>query len=205
MRTAVIIFPGTNCEQETFEACKFAGLETSLVWHEDFKAQNFDLAILAGGFSYGDHISSGRVAKFSPLIEQLKNFDGFILGICNGFQILCEAGLLPGALITNEKIKFISKSVKVIFEDKVLKLPIAHHQGNYYYEGKLQSHIKTIKYTDNPNGSKDDIAGIWDTKKNIMGLMPHPERAIFEEQNSTDGQIIFEKIKKVLECKQFQN
>lgn len=203
MRAAIAVFPGTNCEQETFDACEFLGFEPRLVWHEE-NFKNFDLIILPGGFSYGDHISSGRVAKFSPLIEQLKSFDGFILGICNGFQILCEAGLLPGALITNEKLKFISKTAKVVFEGRVLNLPIAHHQGNYYYDDELPSHIKTIKYIENPNGSKDDIAGIWDTQKNILGLMPHPERAIFEEQNSTDGRVILERIKKVLECRQFQ-
>lgn len=200
MRTAIAVFPGTNCEKETFDACELLGLEPSLVWHEEKHFHNFDLIILAGGFSYGDHISSGRVAKFSPLIEQLKDFKGFILGICNGFQILCEAGLLPGALITNEKLKFISKNVEVSFEGQTLRLPIAHHQGNYYCEGELPSYIKTIKYTDNPNGSKDDIAGLWDTQKNILGLMPHPERAVFEEQGLTDGRVIFEEIKKVLEC-----
>jgi len=205
MRAAVVVFPGTNCEKETFDACNFLGFETHFVWHEETHFHTFDLIIIPGGFSYGDHISSGRVAKFSPLIEQLKKFDGFILGICNGFQILCEAGLLPGALIANDKIKFISKPAKLRFKRKHLTIPIAHYQGNYYYEGKLPSHIKTIKYTDNPNGSKDDIAGIWDTKKNILGLMPHPERAIFEEQNFTDGRVIFEEIIKVLECRQSQN
>lgn len=204
MRAAIVVFPGTNCEQETFDACEFLGFKPSLIWHEEKKFHDFDLIILPGGFSYGDHISSGRVAKFSPLIEQLKDFDGFILGICNGFQILCETGLLPGALITNEKLKFISKTVEVVFEGRTLNLPIAHHQGNYFYEEELPPHIKTIKYKENPNGSKDDIAGIWDTQKNIMGLMPHPERAVFEEQNSVDGRVIFERIKKVLECRQFQ-
>ncbi|MEI8377860.1 MAG: phosphoribosylformylglycinamidine synthase I [bacterium] len=201
MRAAIAIFPGTNCEQETFDACEFLGFETHLIWHEDFRVENFDLIILPGGFSYGDHISSGRVAKFSPLIEHLKDFDGFILGICNGFQILCEAGLLPGAFIANEKIKFISKNIDVVLENKVLTLPIAHHQGNYFYEGEMPYYLKTIKYTANPNGSKDSIAGVWDTKKNIMGLMPHPERAVFEEQNLVDGRVIFEEIKKVLECR----
>lgn len=202
MRTAVVVFPGTNCEQETFDACEFLGLNPSLIWHEDVKLKEFDLVILPGGFSYGDHISSGRVAKFSPLIQKLKDFKGFIFGICNGFQILCEAGLLPGALITNEKIKFVSKSVDIVLENKTLRIPVAHHQGNYYYEGELPSYIKTLKYIENPNGSKDSIAGVWDTQKNILGLMPHPERAVFEEQGSIDGRVIFEEIKKVLECVQ---
>ena len=201
MRAAVVVFPGTNCEKETFDACEFFGFETHFVWHEETNLKEFDLVVIPGGFSYGDHISSGRVAKFSSLIEQLENFNGFILGICNGFQILCEAGFLPGALITNEKLKFISKSVEIVYEDRVLTIPIAHHQGNYYYDGKLPSHIKVLKYIENPNGSKDNIAGIWDSEKKIMGLMPHPERAIFEEQNSIDGRVIFESIKKVLECK----
>lgn len=201
MRAAIVVFPGTNCEKETFDACETLGFDTHFVWHEEKCVDEFDLIVIPGGFSYGDHISSGRVAKFSPLIEQLKNFKGFILGICNGFQILCEAGLLPGALITNEKLKFISKSVDIAYGDEILTIPIAHHQGNYYYEGELPSNIRTIKYTDNPNGSKDDIAGVWDVENNILGLMPHPERAIFDEQNSKDGRVIFESIKKVLECK----
>lgn len=200
-KAAVIVFPGTNCEKETLDACNTASFDTSLIWHED-KINNFDLVILPGGFSYGDHISSGRIAKFSPIIEKLHNFEGFILGICNGFQILCEAGLLPGVLLTNKKLKFISKTVEIDFDGKILSIPIAHHQGNYFAEGELPPEIKTLKYTKNPNGSKQNIAGIWDTSKNIMGLMPHPERAFFEEQNSTDGRVIFEEIKKVLKkCK----
>jgi phosphoribosylformylglycinamidine synthase len=200
-KAAVIVFPGTNCEKETLDACNTVGFDTSLVWHED-EIKDFNLVILPGGFSYGDHISSGRVAKFSPIIEKLHNFEGFILGICNGFQILCEAGLLPGILLTNEKLKFISKTVEISFDGKFLNIPIAHHQGNYFVEEKLLPEIKTLKYTKNPNGSKQSIAGIWDTSKNIMGLMPHPERAFFEEQISTDGRVIFEEIKKVLEkCK----
>lgn len=201
LKAAVIVFPGTNCEAETKDACDSFGFDTSLVWHED-EIDGFDLVILPGGFSYGDHISSGRVAKFSPVIEKLLNFKGFILGICNGFQILCEAGLLPGVLLTNEKLKFISKTVEIDFEGKFLNIPIAHHQGNFFFEKELPSSIKTLKYTQNPNGSKQNIAGLWDTSKNIMGLMPHPERAFFAEHNSTDGKIIFEEIKKVLEkCK----
>ena len=198
LRAAIIVFPGTNCETETLDACRFFDFDAKTVWHED-KIKDFDLVILPGGFSYGDHISSGRIAKFSPIIKRLQNFDGFILGICNGFQVLCEAGLLPGTLITNEKLKFISKTVELDFDGKFLNIPIAHHQGNYFFEGELAPHIKTITYTKNPNGSKQSIAGIFDTQKNIFGLMPHPERAIFEEQISTDGRIIFEEIKKVLE------
>lgn len=197
-KAAVIVFPGTNCENETLDACLAYGLDASLVWHED-EIKDFDLVILAGGFSYGDHVSSGRIAKFSPIIERLRTFDGFILGICNGFQILCEAELLPGVLLTNKNLKFISKSVEVGFEGEVLTIPIAHHQGNYYFEGELAPHIKTLKYINNPNGSKQDIAGLWNTSQNILGLMPHPERAFFEEQNSTDGRVIFDEIKKVLE------
>jgi phosphoribosylformylglycinamidine synthase len=199
MRAAIVVFPGTNCEQETLDACREFGFETRFVWHEEKHFNTFDLVVLPGGFSYGDHISSGRVAKFSPVFEQLRDFDGFVLGICNGFQMLCESGLLPGALITNEKLRFISKSVKIRFNRRHLHIPIAHHQGNYYYEGKLPSHIKTIKYIGNPNGSKDNIAGLFDTRHNIIGLMPHPERAIFKEQGSMDGRLVFETIKKVLE------
>lgn len=197
-RAAIIVFPGTNCKKETLDACMDFGFDAKLVWHED-EIDDFDLVILPGGFSYGDHISSGRIAKFSPIIQKLNNFKGFILGICNGFQILCEAGFLPGTLLTNQKLKFISKTVPIELCGRILNLPIAHHQGNYYYENELPKNIQTLRYLKNPNGSKNDIAGIWNKEKNILGLMPHPERAFFAEQNSTDGRIIFEEIKKVLD------
>lgn len=201
MRAGIVVFLGTNCEKETKRACEIAGFETCFLSPDTIDISGFDLIILAGGFSYGDHISSGRIAKFSPIIQSLKKFDGVVLGICNGFQILCEAGLLPGALITNKNLKFISKQVTIRFGKRHLTMPIAHHQGCFYYEGYLPSYIKKITYLDNPNGSKNNIAGLYDIKHNIIGLMPHPERAVEFYQNSLDGRIIFKKIKKILEKK----
>lgn len=192
MRVGIVVFLGTNCEVETKRACEFFGFEVEYIWHDTIDLSMYDLVILPGGFSYGDHLSSGRLAKFSSVIDALRSFDGFILGVCNGFQILTEAGFLPGALIENEGLKFISKTVDLSYEGGEFSLPVAHHQGNYFHDGELPSHIKTINYKENINGSKDNIAGLFDTKKNIMGLMPHPERAIFEEHLNVDGRIVFE-------------
>lgn len=198
MRVGIVVFLGTNCEVETKRACEFFGWDVEFIWHSQSDLSSFDLIILPGGFSYGDHLSAGRLAKFSPVVESLKTFDGFVLGICNGFQILTEAGLLPGALVRNEDVKFISKTVGLAFEGREFSLPIAHHQGNFYYAGKLPEGIRTIEYKDNPNGSNDNIAGLLDAKNNILGLMPHPERAIFNEQGNVDGRIIFELVKEVM-------
>lgn len=198
MRVGIVVFLGTNCEIETKRACEFFGWAVEFVFHDETDLSSFDLIILPGGFSYGDHLSAGRLAKFSPVMEALRNFNGFVLGVCNGFQILTEAGFLPGALIENESLKFISKTVELSYEGQEFSLPIAHHQGSFYYEDELPEHIKVIKYKENINGSKDNIAGLFDTHKNIMALMPHPERAIFDEHSNTDGRIIFELIKEAM-------
>lgn len=201
MRAGIVVFLGTNCENETKKACEIAGFETEFLSPDIVDISSFDLIVLAGGFSYGDHISSGRIAKFAPIIQSLKTFDGFILGICNGFQILCESGLLPGALVTNQNLKFISKNVTIRFGKHHLVMPVAHHQGCFYYEGYLPSYVKKFTYLNNPNGSKNNIAGLIDEKHNIMGLMPHPERAVEFYHVSLDGLVVFKKIKKILEKK----
>lgn len=203
VRVGIVVFLGTNCEIETKRACEFFGFDVEFIWHDSTDLNGFDLIILPGGFSYGDHLSAGRLAKFSPVVDALKGFDGMLLGICNGFQVLTEAGFLPGALIENQGLKFISKTVELSFGDEKFSLPVAHHQGNYFYEGVLPEYIKTINYKENINGSKDNIAGLFDTKKKIMGLMPHPERAIFDEHSNIDGRLIFKIIEEAMNCANF--
>lgn len=196
MKVAVIQFLGTNCEYDTIYAFEKLGVKAELIWHEreDFKA---DLIILPGGFSYGDYLRCGAIAKFSPamktVLEHAKN-GGYILGICNGFQILLELKLLKGAMKHNESLNFISKPQKlmVVSNDNVflrhfnkndeISIPIAHGEGNYYVDDETlkmlyDKDMILLKYIDNPNGSKDDIAGICDENKKIFALMPHPERA----------------------------
>ncbi|ASQ30677.1 phosphoribosylformylglycinamidine synthase PurLQS, glutaminase subunit PurQ [Campylobacter avium LMG 24591] len=196
MKVAVIQFLGTNCEYDTIYAFEKLGVKAELIWHEreDFKA---DLIILPGGFSYGDYLRCGAIAKFSPamktVLEHAKN-GGYILGICNGFQILLELKLLKGAMKHNESLNFISKpqKLRVVSNDNVflrhfnkndeISIPIAHGEGNYYVDDETlkmlyDKDMILLKYIDNPNGSKDDIAGICDENKKIFALMPHPERA----------------------------
>lgn len=196
MKVAVIQFLGTNCEYDTIYAFEKLGVKAELIWHEreDFKA---DLIILPGGFSYGDYLRCGAIAKFSPamktVLKHAKN-GGYILGICNGFQILLELKLLKGAMKHNESLNFISKpqKLKIISNDNVflrhfnkndeISIPIAHGEGNYYVDDETlkmlyDKDMILLKYIDNPNGSKDDIAGICDENKKIFALMPHPERA----------------------------
>ena len=196
MKVAIIQFLGTNCEYDTAYAFEKLGAKTELIWHEreDFKA---DLIVLPGGFSYGDYLRSGAIAKFAPamktLLKHAKN-GGYILGICNGFQILLELKLLKGAMKHNENLSFISKPqglkimsnenafLKAFKKDEKITLPIAHGEGNYYADDETikmlyDKDMILLKYLNNPNGSKDDIAGICDENKKIFGLMPHPERA----------------------------
>lgn len=203
MKAAIIIFPGTNCERETYEACKFFGWETEYIWHNQKDLNHFNIIILPGGFSYGDYIRSGRLAKFSPVMASIKNFinekRGFVLGICNGFQTLCEAGILPGILTENYNNKFICDEVNINFFGTELTIPIAHKEGRYIINGNNDlKDFHIIKYRNNPNGSMFDIAGIYDKQRKILALMPHPERCIFNETGKTDGRKIFEFIQKEL-------
>ncbi|MBW6487890.1 phosphoribosylformylglycinamidine synthase I [Sulfurimonas sp.] len=214
MKVTILQFPGTNCEYDTEHAFKSLGADTEILWH---KAQSVpsdtDLLVVAGGFSYGDYLRSGAIAKFSPVMKAVikyANGGGKVLGICNGFQVLTEAGLLPGALKRNETLHFLSKhhNLKVINNDNtflkelnkgdVVNVPIAHHDGNYYIdENSLQelyaNNQVLLKYCDekgnekNPNGSVDSIAGVCNKEKNVFGLMPHPERAMEKLLGSDDG------------------
>jgi len=214
MKKAVVLrFPGTNCEFDTEYALKKQGFEVEIVWHKVETLPKCDLVVVPGGFSYGDYLRSGSIARFAPImkaVEKYANEGGYVLGICNGFQILTEAGLLPGALKRNNNLHFISKMqhIKVInnnnkFLEKcesgeILEIPVAHADGNYYIDDKGLEELKQnnqilVKYCDkdgNPmvlNGSVEQIAGVCNKTKNVFGLMPHPERAIELVLGSTDG------------------
>lgn len=203
IKAGIIVFPGTNCDIDTKRACEFFGWETEFVWHYEILLDKYDVVFLPGGFSYGDYIRAGRLARFSPVVMALNDYvkkkRGFLVGICNGFQILCEAKLLPGILSVNDNTKFICEEVELLSEDKEIKLPIAHGEGRFIADADVLQEIKAknmafLKYTDNPNGSVEDIAGLWDRENNIIGMMPHPERAIFAETSNTEGRAFFEMI-----------
>ncbi|BCX79564.1 phosphoribosylformylglycinamidine synthase subunit PurQ [Campylobacter sp. 19-13652] len=212
MKVVIINFPGTNCERDTAYAFELLGAKCEIIWHTNSFA-NADLVVLPGGFSYGDYLRTGAIAKLSPAMKSLflhVKKGGYVLGICNGFQILCEAGLLPGALHRNSGLDFISKMhfLKVASNDnkflqnceisEVLNIPIAHGEGNYYIDENGLDKLKQnnqilLTYCDkdgnnlNPNGSIEAIAGICDTNKRVFGLMPHPERACQKVLGSDDG------------------
>lgn len=194
LKVGIIVFLGTNCEQDTKRACEFFGWDAQYIWQDDKIEKHYDLIFIPGGFSYGDHISSGRIAKLSPAVKSLPIEKSLIVGICNGFQVLCEAKLLPGALVDNKNINFISKVTDLNFNGEKISLPIAHHQGNYVNENIDKSQI-LMTYKNNENGSDFSIAGLYDRKNKIIGMMPHPERAIYEELGLTDGRKVFEFIK----------
>ena len=203
MKACVINFLGSNCVDETAQSLLKAGFFVDIINQNETNLERYNLIVLPGGFSWGDYVSCGRIAKFSPVIsaikEKIKQKNSFILGICNGFQILCEANILLGALLENENQKFISRDVDLIFKNKTFKLPIAHHQGRYYIGDvdKLKD-CDLIKYQNNPNGSYCDIAGLYDKKNKVMGLMPHPERNYITPFKGEDGKIIFDFIKEEL-------
>jgi len=215
LKFAIIIFPGSNCDYDAFYALKNIGYDVEFIWHKNTSLKNFDGILIPGGFSYGDYLRTGAIAKFSPImkavIEESKK-GKIIIGICNGFQILIESGLLPGALINNSNIKFISKQVTLNIKSsnsiftkhincKQLKMPIAHRQGNYIASDKTLSELKNndqilFEYANNPNGSILNIAGITNKKRNVLGMMPHPERASEGVLGSSDGKLIFESVLK---------
>jgi phosphoribosylformylglycinamidine synthase len=214
MKVSILQFPGTNCEYDTQYAFDKLGAETEVIWHKTTEVpQNTDLLVVAGGFSYGDYLRSGAIAKFSPVMQavaEYANNGGKVLGICNGFQILTEARLLPGALKRNEGLHFISKHhhlrvenndnsfLKKLNKGDIVNIPIAHHDGNYFINEEGLRELEAngqilLKYTDangeisNPNGSVESIAGVCNKEKNVFGLMPHPERAMEALLGSDDG------------------
>lgn len=213
MRFGVVVFPGSNCDQDCFNVVRDVLKQpVEYIWHHDAKLDHFSCIILPGGFSYGDYLRCGAIARFSPIMEAIKKFadrGGLVIGICNGFQILTEAGLLPGALIRNKDLHFICKHVQIRVENnktpftnklkkgQVLCIPIAHGEGNYTSDVKTLKELKRNKqivftyHGENPNGSIESIAGICNKRRNILGMMPHPERASEAILGSKDGLFIF--------------
>ena len=221
MKFGVVVFPGSNCDHDTYHVIsKVIGQPVDFIWHKEEEIDRFDAIILPGGFSYGDYLRTGAIARFSPVMRAVKDFaqkGGLVLGICNGFQILCEAGLLPGALLRNRDLKFICEHVNICVErtdtpftsacspGQVLSIPIAHGEGNFFCDqdtlDELEQEGRVIfRYCDaqghvvdqaNPNGSLKNIAGICNRQRNVLGLMPHPERASENLLGSNDGRVIF--------------
>lgn len=224
MKFGVIVFPGSNCDHDAYHVVsKHVGQPVDFIWHRETNLRSYDAVIIPGGFSYGDYLRAGALARFSPVMNSVKDFaakGGLVLGICNGFQILCESGLLPGALIRNRDLHFICEHVyvKTVNNDTpftselgagdILRLPIAHAEGNYVcddetlYELKRENRI-IFQYCDaegninaeaNPNGARENIAGICNRNRNVMGMMPHPERACEGLLGSSDGRNLFRSI-----------
>jgi len=213
-RVAIVVFPGSNCEIDCRRAFNSLGAETTMVWHAEKSLPETDLVVLPGGFAHGDYLRTGAIARFSPIMESVHAHagdGGYVIGICNGFQVLCEAGLLPGALRKNAGLKFLCKWVDLRVDDstspltrraeqgRVLKVPINHFEGNWYCEPDVLESMRSrgqivLRYVDNPNGSLDDAACIVNEARNVMGLMPHPERACDVLLGSTDGAVLFESI-----------
>lgn len=224
MKFGVVLFPGSNCDFDTLYVVRDVfEQDAEFLWHKHHDLKNSDCIILPGGFSYGDYLRSGAIARFSPLMQEVKEFaqnGGLVLGICNGFQVLLELGLLPGAMLRNKNLKFLCQHVHLRIENtetpftkagaegQVLRIPIAHFDGNYYIEeedlpGLEQNHQIILRYcdprgnlteADNVNGSLDHIAGLMNKQGNVMGMMPHPERASEAILGSEDGRIIFQSI-----------
>ncbi len=199
----VLQFPGSCDERDAVRACEAVGGEARLVWHEDHDLSGIDGVVIPGGFSYGDYLRAGAIARFSPAMEAVAEFaagGGPVLGICNGFQVLCEAGLLPGALLRNVELRFIFKQVDLIGDDgAVLSIPIKHGEGRYYAPEAMLEELEAggqiaYRYADghNSNGSVRDIAGVRNERGNVVGLMPHPEHAVDPLTGSTDGRQVFE-------------
>ncbi|NUM32583.1 MAG: phosphoribosylformylglycinamidine synthase subunit PurQ [Bacteroidetes bacterium] len=225
MKLGVVIFPGSNCDQDLINVLQtIENAEVVKLWHKDTDLKNCDFIFLPGGFSYGDYLRSGAIARYSPIMQSVTCFaneGGYVMGICNGFQILCEAGLLPGALLRNVNRKFICENVYLIpantelaitnklTKNSILKIPIAHGEGCFYADQNTMKEILDneqvifyycnskgeINYESNPNGSLNNIAGICNKTKNVFGMMPHPERCADISLFNTDGKAIFDSIK----------
>ena len=224
MKFSIVVFPGSNCDHDAYHAAKHVlGQEAEFIWHKETTLKGADVVVLPGGFSHGDYLRTGAIARFSPIMAAVSQFaaaGGPVLGICNGFQILCEAGLLPGAMLHNRDLKFHCEHVGVRVDEtdtpftslatkgQVLRIPIAHGEGNYFADADeiadLESSRRVIfRYCDsdgqttddaNPNGSVNNIAGICNVGRNVVGLMPHPERACEPVLGSADGLVLFESV-----------
>jgi phosphoribosylformylglycinamidine synthase len=228
MKFAIVVFPGSNCDHDAhYAAEQVLGQQAELIWHKDTSLRGADVVILPGGFAHGDYLRTGAIARFSPIMADVQRFaaaGGPVLGICNGFQVLLEAGLLPGAMLRNDVLQFRCEHVHVKVEQtdtpftgacnvgQVLRIPIAHGEGNYYAEpdvvARLENNRQVIfRYStptgevtaeSNPNGSVNNIAGICNERRNVVGLMPHPERACERAVGSADGLVLFESVIKAL-------
>lgn len=216
MTIAVVVFPGTNCEHDAAHALNDLGGRAELVWHRETDLSAFDAVVLPGGFAHGDYLRAGAIARFSPVMTEVTRMarKGLpVLGICNGFQILTEAGLLPGVLLANRDLRFICRPIHLRVESsdsiltggaevgRVLEIPLNSYEGNYTIEGGAASGTTVLRYSDangnvseatNPNGSRDNTAGIANSAGNVAGLMPHPERAIESILGSTDGRVLLQ-------------
>ncbi len=215
MKFGVIVFPGSNCDHDAFYATSHAlGQKAEFIWHDSHSLGDVDAVILPGGFAYGDYLRCGAIAKFSPVMQAVRKFaaaGGPVLGICNGFQILVEAGMLPGALIRNRGLKFVCRPVGLrpgttdspftcaARKDRIYRVPIAHGEGCYFADERTLDELEAedriaFRYVDNPNGSLRDIAGVLSRERNVMGMMPHPERASEALMGSSDGLIVFQSL-----------
>jgi len=222
MKTAVLVFPGSNCDHDAYHALKHVvGVDAEFVWHRQSTLSGYDAVVIPGGFTYGDYLRTGAMAKLSPVMEAVRGFaaaGGPVIGICNGFQILLEAGLLPGAMIVNESLRFVCDYVHLRTETgrtpftrgipagKSLKIPVAHYQGNYFADGETLSALEAggqvvfrycepsgeVTPSSNPNGSANNIAGICNGAGNVLGMMPHPERCAEGVLGSADGRLLFD-------------
>jgi phosphoribosylformylglycinamidine synthase I len=224
MTFGVVVFPGSNCDHDAYHAVKHVmGHDARFIWHKDETLGDTDAVILPGGFSYGDYLRSGAIARFSPIMSAVVDFanrGGVVLGVCNGFQVLCESGLLPGTLLKNESLRFVCRPVNVRVEQantlfsnqcdlhQVLSIPVAHGEGNFYADDttvdRLEANNRVVfRYCDdvgnitadsNPNGSMRNIAGIVNEQRNVLGMMPHPERHVESSMGSTDGLFVLRSI-----------
>jgi len=224
MKFGVLVFPGSNCDHDAYHViAEIAHQPVTFLWHDSSELENCDAILVPGGFAYGDYLRTGAIARFSPVMQSVKKFaagGGLVLGICNGFQILCEAGLLPGALMRNAGLKYICKQVHLRTETtdspftnklapgQVVQIPIGHMEGNYFCDGATLAALKSeerivFRYCDkdgaataaaNPNGSIENIAGILNEGRNVLGMMPHPDRSSERLLGSADGLLVFESL-----------
>jgi phosphoribosylformylglycinamidine synthase subunit PurQ / glutaminase len=213
MKFGVLVFPGSNCDHDTHHVIgELVGQPVTYLWHASHDLENCDAILVPGGFAYGDYLRTGAIAKFAPVMQSVKKFadgGGLVLGICNGFQILCESGLLPGALMRNAHQRYICKHVQLrtatvdspfthgLSRNQILQMPIGHMEGNYFCDTETLAKLKSedriaFRYEDNPNGSLDNIAGILSEGRNVLGMMPHPDRSSETLLGSADGLRLFQ-------------
>ena len=214
MKAGVVVFPGSNCDRDMKLGLEASGFDVTMLWHKDATIPKLDLIVLPGGFSYGDYLRCGAIAAHSNIIREVKHHahEGrLLLGVCNGFQILCEAGLLPGVLMSNKSLKFICNNQSLLVESndnaftknyslgEKVTFPIAHHDGNYFADADTLKALEdndqvAFRYAHNPNGAIHDIAGVTNKEGNVLGMMPHPERAVSADLGGVDGKAFFDNL-----------